>query len=107
MTKAKAITNNIVENTKMQRTLLYGFLGVLGILLVVYVYLIGSITFNILARKSLESDLQVLSSKVSKLELSYLDSMNKVDKNYAFSIGFVDNKDNIFATRGATSVAVR
>jgi glycerol-3-phosphate acyltransferase PlsY len=74
---------------------------------IVYIYLIGSITFNVLARKSLEAQVRTLGSDVSELELSYLNSTNKIDKSYATSLGFVDVKDNIFASRNTSRVAIR
>ncbi len=85
----------------------YVLISALVSLSVVYVYLIGSITFNILARKTLEKKLYSLSSHVSNLELAYLNDLNKIDKNYALSIGYVNTKDVIFANRTVTSVAIR
>lgn len=77
------------------------------VLSVVYIYLIGSITFNVLARKSLEVASSNLSSHISELELTYLDNVNKIDKSYGLSLGFVEVHDNLFATRTLTRVAMR
>lgn len=108
MSKAKEMTTNLIENTKTQRVLFRALISGLIILSIVYVYLIGSITFNVLARKSLESAARTLGSHVSELELTYLNTTNKIDKNYALSLGFVDVHTNIFATRTTpTRVAVR
>ena len=62
-------------------------------------YIIGSITFNVLARKALENTVRTLSDNVSQLELSYLNNSNQIDKSYALAKGFVDVDHNIFATR--------
>ncbi len=108
MSNAKAITANLIENTDTRRTIFRALISGLIVLSVVYVYLIGSITFNVLARKSLENTARSLGSQVSELELTYLNTANKIDKNYALALGFVDVHDNIFATRQATSrVAIR
>jgi len=107
MNKAKTISIQIVQNKDIQKVLLRVFVSILIILSITYVYLIGSITFNILARKNLESEVRVLGSRVSELELTYLNSTNKINKSYATSLGFVDAKNNIFAVRSATSVAIR
>ncbi len=107
MTKVKVITNDIVQNKNTQRIIFNVLLSSIITLSVVYIYLIGSITFNVLARKSLESTVRTLGSEVSSLELTYLNSTNKIDKNYATSLGFVDVKDNIFASRNNSRVAVR
>lgn len=107
MTKAKEITNDIRENINTQR-ILFRILIVSSIILcAVYMYLIGSITFNIVARKSLETTIVALTGHVNQLELTYLDNINKTDKEYAISKGFVDVKDNIFASRDINHVAIR
>jgi hypothetical protein len=107
MSTAKTITTNIVENSRTQRTIFRALIAVLIVLSLAYVYLIGSITFNVLARKSLDTRVRSLGSHVSELELSYLNQTNGIDKNYALSQGFVDVQQNIFATREGTRVAMR
>ncbi len=107
MTKVKVITNDITQNRNTQRIIFKVLLSCLITLSIVYVYLIGSITFNVLARKSLETTVRTLGSQVGELELTYLNMANKIDKNYATSIGFVDVHDNIFASRTNSRVAVR
>jgi len=108
MTKAKAITIEITQNTNTQKVLLRALLIGTASLFVIYIYLVGSITFNVIARKSLENNLATLNSRVNKLDLAYLDGVNKIDKDFALSKGFVDVRQNIFASRdGINSVAMR
>jgi glycerol-3-phosphate acyltransferase PlsY len=107
MSKAKEITHDIVENSQTQRTIFRVLISSLILLSLVYVYLIGAITFNVLARKSLDTTVRTLGSHVSELELSYLNETNSIDKSYALAQGFVDTQKSIFATRGASSVAIR
>jgi glycerol-3-phosphate acyltransferase PlsY len=76
-------------------------------LFAVYIYLVGSITFNVIARKSLENTVTELTSHVNKLELSYLNNVNLINKDYAISKGFVDVHQNIFAARDINHVAIR
>lgn len=107
MSKTKAIANDIRVNTKTQRFLFNIFLGSILSFFIIYVYIIGSITFNIVARKSLENTAKILGDNISQLELTYLSSMNGVNKTRAASLGFIDTKTNIFATRSITHVAIR
>jgi hypothetical protein len=108
MSTAKAITNDIVQNTSTQRTIFRILIVALILLSVIYVYLIGSMTFNILARKSLDVAVRSLGDQVSSLELTDLNQSNSIDKAYALSQGFVDAQQNIFATRDtAVRVAIR
>jgi hypothetical protein len=107
MSTAKAIANTIVENSRAQRTIFRALMSVLIVLSAIYVYLIGAITFNVLARKSLDATVHTLGSQVSGLELTYLNETNGIDQNYAHSLGFVEVENNIFATREIPRVAMR
>ncbi len=107
MNKVKTITVDMIENNYRRRTLFKILMGGLIVLAITYIYLIGSITFNVLARKSLENTARLSSSNVSELELTYLSNLNKINKDYAFSMGFVDARNNIFATRSISHVAIR
>ncbi len=107
MTKVKSITNNIIKNNHTRAIIFKALIFSLILLAIAYVYIILSITFNVIARKSLENRIQIFSSNISKLELTYLSGMNKIDKNYVTSNGFVDISNNIFAIRSTNSVAIR
>lgn len=107
MSKTKAIANDIAVNTNTQR-IIFKFLAASFIALsIVYIYMIGSITFNIVARKSLENTEKILGSNISQLELTYLSSMNDINKTRAEGLGFQDAKSSIFATRAINHVAIR
>lgn len=108
MNKAKTITNTISNDANVQRTIFKSLVASIVLLSVFYIYFIGSITFNVLARKSVESNMREVGSRVSNLELSYLSLSNSIDKNFALSSGFVDATSPIFAARTDISrVAVR
>jgi hypothetical protein len=107
MSKAKAITNNISENINTQKLVFRVLMIASALLFLGYMYLIGSITFNVIARKSLESTVASLTTTVNDLDFSYLNSVNKIDKEYALSLGFVDAHQNIFASRNINHVAIR
>lgn len=108
MNKAKTITNTLSYDTGVQRIVFKTLVVSIVMLSICYIYFIGSITFNVLARKSLESNMREVGSRVSNLELSYLSLSNSIDKNFASSLGFVDATSPIFATRTlASRVAVR
>ena len=107
MSKAKAITNDIVSNSYTQKSIFRLLVSLIAILFVVYIYLIGSMTFNILARKNLESNVKILGNSVSQLELTYLNKANEIDKSYALSLGYIEQEPGIFVTRSINHVAVR
>ena len=107
MSKTKAIANNITESSETQKLLFRILISGIILIGIGYVYFIGSITFNVLARKSLEAEVKTLGNNISQLELTYLNKVNEIDKEYALAHGFVDIHENIFATRSITHVAIR
>lgn len=107
MTKAKEITIDIQENINTQKVLLRLLICLAVLLCGVYFYLIGSITFNIVARRSLENTIANLSSEVNNLDLAYLGKINEINKEYAINNGFVEVRQNLFVSKEVKSVAVR
>lgn len=107
MNTTKIIANNIIQDNSLRKSIFKVLLAFFIILSVGYMYLIGSITFNVLARKSLETSNHELASRVANLELSYLSIERSIDQQFALSHGFVDAKSVLFATRTDTRVALR
>jgi len=107
MTRAKAITEDIAQNINTQKVLFRILITGSVLLFASYIYLIGSITFNVVARKSLENTVVSLNSHVNQLDLTYLNKINEIDKDYALSNGFVEVHQNIFASRNINHVAIR
>ncbi len=103
----KKYTQNIIEDGNARKQIFRVLMGSLVALSLCYVYFIGSITFNVLARKSLETNLHDVGSHVSQLDLEYLSIANSVDAPLGSSLGFVDSKDTLFATRTSSNVAIR
>jgi hypothetical protein len=107
MQQAKNITNTIASDALLRVTIFKVLVGSLICLSLAYVYFIGSITFNVLARKTLEITIREVGSNVGELELSYLNIESSIDENFAKAHGFVDARGALFATRGTSSVALR
>lgn len=108
MTKTQKITNDIAQNANTQKKLFRILVSGSIVLFAVYIYLVGSITFDVIARKSLDTTVAKLTSEVNQLDLTYLNSANKINKEYALANGFVDAHQNIFALRDtANRVAIR
>ncbi|MFA7315357.1 MAG: hypothetical protein WC059_00955 [Candidatus Paceibacterota bacterium] len=107
MTHVKNITSHIVQNSYTQKVIFRVLMSAFVVFSLIYLYFITSITFNVLARKSLETTVRSLGSSISELELTYLARVNTIDKNFALSIGFSDAKNTLFATRSNARVALR
>lgn len=89
---------NIVNNSDLNRRLSRFLLGSLGLLALVYVFLLASMVYNIVGRRSLEAEARTLSSDVGDMELTYLSLSNKIDLPLSYSLGFKE-ADAEFAAR--------
>jgi hypothetical protein len=107
MQKAKEISENVLQNNYTQRMLFRILVVCIAVLSIFYCYFVGCTIFNVLARKSLESNSQTLVTKISQLEFEYLERTSEIDKNYAIQNGFVESKNSIFASRAINEVAIR
>lgn len=107
MSKAKEIKNQIITDSYFRKRIFKIMLSLVILLVVSYGYLIVSITFNTQARKSLTNNIRDLESKVGQLELSYLNISESVNKDMAFSMGFIEAKDVFVVTRTLNSFAIK
>jgi hypothetical protein len=106
--KTLAYTKQIVDDNQTRKQIFRVLVSTVIVLSICYVYFIGSITFSVVARKTLESTMRETSSRVSSLEVEYLTLSNKIDAPTGLARGFVDPHNTIFATRtGASAVAMR
>lgn len=96
--KSYAESVNIVNNNNIKERMLYTLFLSFGFLAFIYVLFLGNIVFNIVERKTLESDARTLSNEVGDLELTYLSMSNKIDLTFSHSLGFTETKAK-FATR--------
>lgn len=108
MKKVKQVTTNIIEDNHARRIIFRTLMVLLALLGILYVYFIMATTFNILARRTLESKVQSYSSNIGQLEVAYFSGINKISKNYALANGFVEAHNSLFVTRTNNSyVAIR
>jgi len=98
--KLKTYTNNIniVDNSNLKMSILNVMLWILGVLVLAYIFFLGNMIFNIVERNSLERYVRTLSNDVGNLELEYLSLSQKIDVNFAYSLGFKETKAK-FVTR--------
>ena len=90
----------IIDNNNLEHRVLHTMLVSFGLLAAIYIFILGSLVFNIIERRSLEKEILSLSSEVGDLGLAYLSLSNKVDLNFSYSLGFKETKPK-FATRQA------
>lgn len=90
---------NIINNNDIEKRIFKNMLCFAGFLSICYLFLLGDMVWNIVARKNLESHVVALNTEVGSLELEYLALSSKVDLNLAHSLGFNEASVKKFATR--------
>lgn len=100
------ITQNIANNGALRRRIFRVLCGSILFLSICYVYFIGSITFNIIARKTLETNINELNSHVGQLELESIQLVNNIDVSFGKSIGYVEANGTLFVNKDQ-AVALR
>ena len=89
-----------IINNNIEKFILNIIIWSFGILMIVYVFLLGSMVRNIVERQSLEMRALSLSSEVRNLEATYLSMSNDIDLSLSYSMGFKEIQAT-FATRKA------
>lgn len=105
--RTNTFTQQTREDVHTRKIIFRVLLSMLIILSLLYVYFIGSTTFNILARRTLENSRREIGNNVSQTELQYLALSNSINAQFGKDIGFVDAKGTIFAQREDNRVALR
>ncbi len=100
--KFNIYTSNIKNTTVMSNNFssiaLKSILGFFGLFAVCYIFILGNMVVNIIARKGFDINSRSLSSEVNDLELKYLALSNSLDIPFSYSLGFKEVKTT-FAVR--------
>ena len=79
---------------------------ILSVLVSMYVYFVGKIVFDVVARRQAESQIKLAQSEVGKLQVAYLSGLSTVDIASASASGLLESKDTLYASRIASSPTV-
>lgn len=87
-----------ILNTNIERLMLHTMLWSFLAFALLYILLLGNMVFNIVERRTLETDMRALTNDVGSLELSYISMSNNINLTFSHSLGFKETKIN-FAIR--------
>ncbi len=93
------------ENQAIKRVVIAG-VCVLAVMLGMYMYFVGRIVFDVIARKQAESEIKLVQSAVGRLQVAYLSQISSVDIASASMSGLSESKDTIYANRVSDSPTV-
>lgn len=70
-----------------------------ALLVLCYIIILSNMVWNIVARRSIETQISSLTTNVGELELKYMSLSDKVDLNLAYSMGFSETSNKEFTDR--------
>ncbi len=111
MTKINSLTMTKINSLTMPKDQYTKNIVIAGICLLVviasmYMYFVGKIVFDVVARKQAESSIKFAQSSVGKLQVEYLSELTSLDIASASSNGLAESMDTLYATRASTSPTV-
>ena len=89
----------VADNSHLQKRLFWAVTGTFMILLAFYIFFVSQTVFNIVARRSAESEIRTIASNTSNLEVEYMSLSKNIDLNLASSLGFNESRNIYFASR--------
>lgn len=89
-----------------ERTAFVALSAIVGFSFCLYLFFVSFATWNVVERSNLDKQNSILSSAVSELELSYLSESKRINLPLAYSLGFKDSKNTIFASRAGATLSL-
>ena len=86
-----------------RRNIFFMALGMIGLCMCMYIYLVTATIRNIVTEKIIASQISDMSQKVSSKEFALISMQSKVTLQYAQSLGFADAKEKVFITPKSVS----
>ena len=93
----------IANNPDIERKLLIGLMILVILLSVSYGYFIKQTVQNVVLRKETDEKISDLGSEVSFLEVQYIEFKNKINLDFAYSLGYKEIQDVKFVSRSIMS----
>ena len=93
--------NKRINNSESGKVWFWSLVCMACLALFIYGYMVRGTIVNIVARQNIETELSILSSKVTDLESAYIKAKNGVTEELAYSMGFIPVTNQKFVSRGA------
>ncbi|MFM7089024.1 MAG: hypothetical protein ACKOW9_05875 [Candidatus Paceibacterota bacterium] len=101
--KENSIVASLEGDVAVRARIFQGMIGLFALLVLFYLFLLGSSVMNVVERKNLESEAHMLANEIGTLELEYLQISNTIDRELSVQMGFEEIAQN-FATRKAATM---
>lgn len=90
------------KQSNIKKIVIFG-LSTLALLISMYVYFVGKIVFDVVARRTAESSIRLSQSKVSGLEVAYFKQLQSLSTEEGIaSVGLLESHDTLYVSRLAS-----
>ncbi len=100
ITKIQSLASPL--QSTVQTVVVSGFC-VLAVFVGLYVYFVGHIVFDVVARRNAEVAIRNSQSAISSLEVSYFDKLKTITIAQAETVGLKESQDTLYASRTSVS----
>jgi len=97
--------NITTQEQYIKNIVIVGF-ATLALMGSMYMYFVGKIVFDVVARRHAESSIKLTQSSVGSLQVAYLAQLNNLDISSIAANGLAESKDVMYATRDSGSPTV-
>ena len=91
--------NSIGRIHGMEKPIFWSLFSVFAVSAACYMFFVSNVIFNIVERRAVENDTRILSTKISEMELSYLNETRNINALRATELGFSEPKQMGYASR--------
>ncbi len=99
------IQTKALKDPQQIRTVVFAGLATLALFVSMYVFFVGRIVFDVVARRNAEALIQKTQSQISGMQVAYLGQMRNMDISQAQIIGLAESKDTLYASRPSTAAS--
>lgn len=86
------------------RTLVLGGFATLAVLMALYVYFVGTIVFDVIARREAESGIKLAQSSLSTMQVEYYNASRSLTLENAAELGLRESKTTAYVVRPQAEV---
>ena len=97
--------NKKITVLKRQMYVSFGLMFAIFTVIGSYVYFVNSTILAIAATHDAQDSIVEVQSKMTGLELSYLEKQSSLSDEYAYALGFVDGEETLYVKRDTITTA--
>jgi hypothetical protein len=97
---------SVPSNPSIEKNLILSFLVLVIFLAITYGYFVKQTILNVVTREEVEEEMIDLGSAVSQLEVRYIELKNRIDLDFAYSLGYKDASEIKFVSRNVMDKAL-